>query len=97
MLHCWIISSLKQKKDNLDIVCLRCVNSQVLTPFSLNRPVETSAHGHVEQLNQVKNKKVLLREGKRHTTRRVASMHSAAPVGDPPPHSDLGWWYPPKV
>ena len=51
----------------------------------------------LKKVRKEKNKKILLRERKRHTARRVASTHYAVPVGgtiaplpSPLPHLDLG-------
>ena len=43
------------------------------------------------QINFQDNKKVLLRERKRHTARRVASTRYTAPIGVPLPSWDLTW------
>ena len=48
-------------------------------------------HWSFSRTHRIDNKKVLLRERKRHTTRRVASTHYAVPDGVYPLSWDLTW------
>ena len=70
-----------------------CANKSSITTYSPNTPKLLSPH--VDNNNG--NKKVLLRERKRHTARRVAvasACYSGGWVLRVPPHLDLGWGTP---
>ena len=66
----------------------------------LSDKIQVSSGGRIR--TKTANKKVFLRERKRHTVRRVASSRYAPPpppavnrMGYPPPGQDLGWGTPP--